>query len=250
MRVSAVQHDIIWQNAAATCERLEPLIQHAADGGAELVVLTEMFGTGFSMEPDLAGGPSEARQMEFLRRMAQIHQISIIASVAHGEGAIHTNRMVLIHPHQQFAPYDKRHPFTFMNEHHVFTAGDEVVQWELGGLRVTPQVCYDLRFADDFWAVGPTTDVFVVVANWPAARREHWMTLLRARAIENQCFVIGVNRVGDASGLHYCGDSMIIDPYGLVLATAHEQEAVLTADTSADRVLAVRTEFPFLQDRR
>ncbi len=118
------------------------------------------------------------------------------------------------------------------------------------GLRVTPFVCYDLRFADDFWARGPDTDLFLVVANWPAARRRHWSSLLVARAIENQCFVAGVNRVGTADGLDYTGDSAIIDPLGEVLVSAAGVETVLVADVDAGVVAGVRSRFPFLQDRR
>jgi predicted amidohydrolase len=115
---------------------------------------------------------------------------------------------------------------------------------------VTPFVCYDLRFADDFWITGPGTDLFLVVANWPASRRRHWSSLLVARAIENQCYVVGVNRVGTADGLVYSGDSAIIDPAGDILVTASGVETVLTADVDAATVTDVRTRFPFLQDRR
>ena len=122
--------------------------------------------------------------------------------------------------------------------------------FDLDGVRVSPFVCYDLRFADDFWALATTTDLYVVVANWPAPRREHWSTLLRARAIENQAYVVGVNRVGSADGLDYVGDSAIIDPLGNVLTSAWTEQTVLMADVDTDRVTATRERFPFLADRR
>ena len=111
-------------------------------------------------------------------------------------------------------------------------------------------MCYDLRFADEFWALADTTDCYVVPANWPAARREHWMTLLRARAIENQAYVVGVNRVGEGGRLQYSGDSMIVDPFGEILAQAADEETVIAADIDPKRVQSVRSEYPFLQDRR
>ena len=119
------------------------------------------------------------------------------------------------------------------------------------GLRLGLFVCYDLRFADEFWAVAPATDCYVVVANWPAARRHHWRSLLVARAIENQAYVVGVNRVGvDGNGLEHAGDSMIVDPLGEVLASAAGGETVLVADVDPAVVAGVRARFPFLADRR
>jgi predicted amidohydrolase len=118
-------------------------------------------------------------------------------------------------------------------------------------VRVSPFVCYDLRFADEFWAVAPRTDCYLVVANWPASRRHHWRSLLVARAIENQAYVVGVNRVGvDGNGLAYAGDSMIVDPLGEVLASASEIETIVMADIDPAVVADVRARFPFLADRR
>jgi predicted amidohydrolase len=111
-------------------------------------------------------------------------------------------------------------------------------------------VCYDLRFADEFWQLAPTTDVYLVPANWPESRRAHWVALLQARAIENQAYVVGCNRVGSGGGLTYSGDSRIIDPLGELLATAARTESILLADVSAEEVAAVRDRFRFLQDRR
>ena len=118
------------------------------------------------------------------------------------------------------------------------------------GLRISLFVCYDLRFADEFWQRAAQTDVYLVPANWPASRRLHWQALLQARAIENQAYVVGCNRVGDGGGLAYCGDSRIVDPTGELLATASQGESILFADVTADHVLDVRTRFRFMQDRR
>jgi predicted amidohydrolase len=135
-------------------------------------------------------------------------------------------------------------------EHQHYAPGAARLTVDVAGSRVSPFVCYDLRFADAFWPLAPTTDVYLVVASWPEARREHWRTLLRARAIENQAYVVGVNRVGAGGGLHYAGDSCVIDPLGDVLVSAATIETVITAEVDPATVAKVRAELPFLQDRR
>ncbi|HYH49741.1 MAG TPA: nitrilase-related carbon-nitrogen hydrolase, partial [Acidimicrobiia bacterium] len=146
--------------------------------------------------------------------------------------------------------YDKIHPFTYSGEHEHYAAGTRRITVDVEGIRVTPFVCYDLRFADEFWTEAQRTDCYVVVANWPAARRAHWQALLVARAIENQAYVVGVNRVGEGGGLAYAGDSRIIDPLGEVLAGGAGGETILLADVEPDVVTATRKRFPFLADRR
>ena len=131
-----------------------------------------------------------------------------------------STRFVLAGPDGTTHRYRKVHPFTFGGEEKSFRAGDELVTVEIDGLRISPFVCYDLRFADEFWQLAPTTDVYLVPANWPERRRLHWQVLLQARAIENQAYVVGVNRVGEGGGLSYVGDSRIVDPVGELLATA------------------------------
>ncbi len=161
-----------------------------------------------------------------------------------------TNRLVLAGPSGTLDHYDKIHPFTYSREHEHYAAGSSFLTVDIEGLRVSFFVCYDLRFADEFWALAPATDCYVVVANWPASRRTHWRALLTARAIENQAYVVGVNRVGEASRLSYAGDSMIVDPLGESLATAAHTETIVSAQIDAATVAKVRAEFPFLPDRR
>jgi predicted amidohydrolase len=252
LRVAALQHDIVWEQPAATFERLAPRVAAAAAAGARLVVLSEMFATGFSMAAERIaedeGGPTSA----FLVEQATTHGVFVCGSVPERTraGDKPANVLVLAGPDGTTRRYRKLHPFSYAGEHEHYTAGDEIVTWELDGVRVTPFVCYDLRLADEFWEAATRTDCYVVVANWPATRRAHWQTLLRARAIENQAYVVGVNRVGEASGLTYVGDSAIVDPMGEVLASAAEIETTLYADVDPAVVDKVRREFPFLPDRR
>lgn len=254
MKVAAIQHDIVWEDAEATRRHVRPMIEQAAAGGARLIVLTEMFATGFSMHPDRIaedeGGPTE----QFLLELAGRYDAYLIASIAQrGADGAYRNNAVVAGPDGAVRRYAKIHPFSFAGEHARYAAGLDFLTVEIDGLRVTPFVCYDLRFADEFWACAQNTDLYVVPANWPAPRREHWRSLLQARAIENQAYVVGVNRVGaagTAKELEHLGDSVVIDPLGRRLVEAAGVETVLLAEVSADTVRAVRAQFPFLADRR
>jgi predicted amidohydrolase len=251
MKVAVVQHDIVWEDAGATREHVTALIGKAAVAGARLVVLSEMFATGFSMRPERIaedeGGPTE----QFLVDRAREHDAHLIASVAQRRpDGRYVNNAILAAPDGSVYRYAKIHPFSYAGEHEHYAAGERHLTVEVDGLRVTPFVCYDLRFADEFWARAHDTDLYVVPANWPSSRREHWRVLLRARAIENQAYVIGANRVGAAKDLRYVGDSAIIDPLGEMLAEAGDEEAVLLADVDTQRVAEVRGRLPFLRDRR
>jgi predicted amidohydrolase len=249
--VAAVQHDIVWEDPVATRGRVQPLIARAADAGARLIVLPEMFATGFSMRPERVGedegGPSE----QFLLEQAAKYDAYLLASIAQrGADGRYRNNAVLARPDGSTERYAKIHPFSFAGEHEHYAAGEQFRTVDLDGLRVTLFVCYDLRFADEFWALAAQTDLYVVPANWPAPRHEHWRALLRARAIENQAYVLGVNRVGLAKDLPHVGGSALLDPMGTTLAEGDDQETVLLGEVDAAAVSRVRTEFPFLADRR
>lgn len=252
MKVAVVQHDIAWEDAAATRSALEPRIAEAARMGARLVVLTEMFATGFSMRTEVTAEPVEGATADWMRRMAAVHDVWLAGSIATSvEGlARPVNRFHLVAPAGRVQTYDKIHTFTYAGESEHFDAGDQLVTVEIEGVRCTLAICYDLRFADQFWGVAADTDCYLIVANWPATRREHWQTLLRARAIENQAWVVASNRVGtDGNGLLHVGDSAIIDPLGVVVATASPDAALLVADVDPAQVASVRTTLPFSADR-
>jgi predicted amidohydrolase len=250
VRVAAIQHDIAWEDAAATRAHVAPMIAEAAADGARLIALSEMYATGFSMRPERIaedeGGPNE----QFLCEQAARHDAYLVASVAQrGADGGYRNNAVLAAPHGTVHRYAKIHPFSYGGEHEHYTAGDRHVTVSVDDLRVSLFVCYDLRFADEFWACALDTDLYVVPANWPQARREHWRVLLRARAIENQAYVLGVNRVGLAKTLPHSGDSVLIDPLGRRVAEAGADETVLGGEVSRATVSAIRARFPFLVDR-
>jgi predicted amidohydrolase len=251
MKVALVQHDIVWEDAAATREHVRPMIAKAAADGARVIVLSEMFATGFSMQPERIaedeGGPSE----QFLVDQAAEHDAYLIGSLAQrGADGHYRNNAIVAAPDGRVQRYAKIHPFGFAGEDKHYTAGDRFLTVEIDSFRMSIFVCYDLRFADEFWALADRTDAYVVVANWPEPRREHWQTLLRARAIENQAYVIGVNRVGAVKDLMHAGDSAVIDPLGRVVAQCPSGEAVVTTDIDTATVSHTRTTLPFLRDRR
>ncbi len=252
MRIAAVQHDIVWEDRDANFERLAPQVRRAVGAGAELVLLTETFSTGFSMTPGI-GEPEGGPSAQFLAGMAAEHGVWVggtCPEIADGE-QLPYNSFVLAGPDGSTHRYRKLHPFTHAGEHERFRAGEKPVTVEIGGLRVTPFVCYDLRFADVFWKAAPGTDVYLVPANWPSPRRVHWQTLLQARAIENQAYVVGCNRVGTAGdGTEHAGDSRIVSPMGELLATAAGVETVVLADVDPAEVTATRDRLRFLPDRR
>jgi predicted amidohydrolase len=250
MRVALLQMDLAWEDVAENHRRAARLLAEAKEGGASLAVLPEMFSTGFSMDAariaQPAGGPSET----FLRDQARALGLWILASVPERGEPAPRNMALLVSPRGAVVKYAKIHPFSYAGEDKVYTAGDRVVTADVEGVRVTPLVCYDLRFPEPFRTAAGETDLFVVVANWPDPRREHWRTLLRARAIENQAYVVGVNRAGDGGGLRYAGDSAAIAPLGETLVEADAREQVLFADVDPGVVQKLRARFPALSDRR
>ena len=201
MLTAVIQHDIVWTDAPATRRHVEPLVAQAAAAGARLVVLTEMFATGFCMDPELVAeapaGPTES----WLVEQACRHDTWLVGSIAQRADADAGDRRavnvaVVAGPDGQRYRYEKMHPFSYAGEHEHYRPGDKPLTVEIDGVRTSIFICYDLRFADDFWALAHDTDCYVVVANWPEPRREHWRALLRARAIENQAYVVAANRVG------------------------------------------------------
>ena len=256
VRVAAVQHDIVWHDRDANFDALAPRVAAAAAGGARLVLFTETFSTGFSFDTPGIGEPEGGPSSQFLAACARRHGVWVggscpeISADAPPEDQRPSNSFVLAGPDGEQHRYRKIHPFSHADEQRYVRPGTEFVTVDIDGLRVSLFVCYDLRFADEFWGLATTTDAYLVIANWPAKRRLHWSALLRARAIENQAYVVGVNRVGRGGALDYSGDSAIIDPLGEVLASGAGGETILYADLDPAHVASTRDHFRFLQDRR
>ncbi len=252
MKIAALQHDIVWENRDANLARLEPQVTAAAGAGARLVILCEVFATGFSMDSSRTSEPIDGPTVRWMKERAAEHGIWIAGSLPlqGEEGPLPTNSLLVIGADGVTFRYDKLHPFTYAGEHERFVPGrDPRVIVSIEGVRLGLTVCYDLRFADQYWAMAPNVDAYIVIANWPSSRRHHWRKLIDARAIENQAYVIGVNRVGKGGGLEYSGDSRIVSPSGELLASAAHDETMLLANIDPEFVRATRAKFPFLQDR-
>ena len=256
LRVAALQHDIVWNDRDANFERLAPQIASAVAAGAGLVLCTETFSTGFVVDDAELGEPEGGPSSRFLLDQAKEHGVWVggscpeIPAGSSPDDRRPANTFVLAGPDGTAHRYRKIHPFTYGGEDEHYRPGSAFTTVEIEGLRVSMFVCYDLRFADEFWALAEDTDLYLVPANWPAKRRGHWQSLLLARAIENQAYVVGVNRVGEGGGIAYGGDSRIVDPLGDLLVTAGDIETMLLADVSAATVARTRAHFPFLRDRR
>lgn len=257
MRVAAIQHDIVWEDRDATLARLGPQVAQAAATGARLVAVTEMFATGFSMRTHHTAETLAGPTVAWMHERAAEHGIWLAGSVpllaedpsAEGVAGLPSNSLLVVGPDGTRHRYDKIHPFSYAGEHERFRPGARSVVIDLEGLRIGLSVCYDLRFADLYWEREDTVDLELIVANWPGARRHHWRTLLDARAIEGQLYVLAVNRVGSGGELDYAGDSRIIDPLGEVLAAGAGGETILIADIDPATVTATRQRFPFRADR-
>lgn len=253
MNVVCCQLDIAWEDKAANHAKVESLVARVRPPENSLVVLPEMFATGFSMNVGAITDTASRETEEFLSQTAARHKTFVLGGVVHrdreGRGR---NECVVYSPDGlEVARYCKLHPFTLGGEAEHYAAGGEVQTFCAGGFTVAPFICYDLRFPEIFRvAVRRGANLFTVIANWPTPRVDHWTTLLKARAIENQAYVVGVNRCGDDPYLPYPGRSIIFDPRGRVVAEADHREGTISADLDAQALIDYRREFPFLTDMR
>lgn len=244
MKIAICQTDIAWKQPARNLARLESLVA-AAD--ADVVLLPEMFATGFATNPSGAAEAQDGPIVTAMLRWTAQYGRAVAGSVAVAEGGRFYNRMYFITPSGECTYYDKRHLFAPGGEACHFTPGDRRVVVEYGGLRFLLLICYDLRFP--VWSrCRGNYDAILCCASWPASRRDVWRTLLRARALENQCYVAGVNRVGSDPSARYAGDSALVDFKGRTLAEAKEGEQTLTADFDPAAAAAFREKFPAWQD--
>ncbi|MGH8021112.1 MAG: nitrilase-related carbon-nitrogen hydrolase [Opitutaceae bacterium] len=251
MEVVALQYDIAWENRPENAAIIHRMLTEASPGPGALIVLPEMGLTGFSMAPDkVADGP--ARETErILRTLARAHRAHVLGGlVTRAPDGRGRNEALLAGPTGEVvARYSKIHPFSPAGEHRRYEAGKEVVVAACGAFQLAPFVCYDLRFPEIFrTAARRGATLIAVIANWPETRHAHWRTLLQARAIENQCWVVGVNRCGRDPKFNYPGGSLVIDPFGTVVAAAGEGEHALRASLDPAAVARFRKDLPALAD--
>jgi omega-amidase len=250
MRVVCCQTDIVWEDRAANLARVADLLATNPPAAGSLVVLPEMFSTGFSMNLECVAEGQDGDTHRFLADAARKYVAYVLGGlVTVAEDGRGRNESVVYGPDgTEVARYQKIRPFCF-GERDRFAAGERITRFELGGARVASFICYDLRFPELFRAAARQgTDVFVVIANWPVARIGHWVTLLQARAIENQAYVVGVNRVGDDPKLHHNGRSLVVAPGGEILLDCGEEETIRSVEIDLGALSEYRKKLPFLDD--
>lgn len=252
LKLIAVQTDIAWENKIANFAKVRSLVSAAAPAKGALIVLPEMFATGFTMNADAMaedyGGPTE----QFLSELARAHECWVHGGAPmRGKNGTARNKALTFGPDGQLISfYAKMRPFSPGNEHQFYQAGTGPRTFEWAGICVAPFICYDLRFPELFRqaAKAHRPELFTVIASWPEKRAEHWVKLLQARAIENQAYVAGVNRVGQDPYYNYSGRSMVVSPQGEIIAEAGAGEGVVTAELDIENLKHYRQGLPFLND--
>ena len=266
LNLTLIQTNLYWEDKEANLLLLEDKINSIKES-TQVAVLPEMFSTGFSMKPEELAEYMDGKTMHWLRKMANDKKLIVTGSLIIEEKGKYYNRLIWMLPNGQYGQYDKRHLFAYADEDKHYTAGNQRLIASVNGWKINLMVCYDLRFP--VWArqtsspYGEETpsalggevgrgleyDVLIYVANWPERRSIAWKTLLVARAIENQCYVIGVNRVGkDGHDIYHSGDSMVVDPLGEILYHKADEEGVFTISLEKEHLEKVREKLPFWRD--
>lgn len=251
MRVGLTQMDIVWEDKDKNMVKAEKLMQQAAEQKVDLLVFPEMTLTGFTMNTILAGEEMLfSPTLRFFKEASRKYRMAIAFGFVEDFGGEYYNKLMIVSEGRIIYDYDKIHPFTFGEEGEHYIGGHEVKSVLLKDMELSGFVCYDLRFPEIFQAVSERTDMILVIANWPKERALHWETLLRARAIENQCYMIGVNRTGKGNGLEYGESSMAFDPLGERLTKAHSKSELMVVEVESAKVREIRKRFPFKEDRQ
>lgn len=253
LQFSLIQSSLFWEDKGANLDMLAQKIR-SIEQPTEIIVLPEMFTTGFSMQPEKFAENMEGPSVDWMQRLSQEKKAIITGSLIIEENRNYFNRLVWTLPNGQLGYYDKRHLFAFAGEDQHYTAGNKRLIASVKGWKINLQICYDLRFP--VWARQQSTedankeyDVLLYIANWPEKRSHAWKTLLTARAIENQCFTIGVNRVGlDGNNIVHSGDSMVVGPLGEVLYHCAYEEDIFHIRLQKEEVNNTRERFPFWKD--
>ncbi len=247
LKITTIQADLNWEDIDANLAMFDELIM-TIEESTDIVILPEMFSTGFSMKSKELAERADGKTMYWMHETAKKLGAVVTGSIIFDDEGAMKNRLIWMRPDGTYDYYDKHQLFRMGNEHLAYEAGNEKIIVEYKGWKICPLICYDLRFP--VWARNVEDyDLLLYVANWPVPRRVHWQTLLKARAIENQAYVIGVNRVGVVKGLEYSGDTSIFDPFGDELYHVEYKVAVHTHELSKTRVEEVRKTIPYLKDR-
>jgi predicted amidohydrolase len=255
MNVACCQFDIAWEDKPANYLRVERRVREANLAPGTLLLLPEMFATGFSMNADAIAEPVNGRTAAFLANLARENGIHVLGGVVLANDDTtqrpHNEALLFAPTGEQLCRYAKVHRFRFAGEDKHYAAGDAPLSCVIDGWTVQPTICYDLRFPELYRAPNVRgAELICVIANWPAARDSHWMALLKARAIENQAYVAGVNRCGRDPNVEYSGHSQIISPRGQVIEDAGDRDAVIQAELDLDKLREYRAKFPALSDVR
>ncbi len=248
LNITLIQTDLVWEDSGRNLSAIEKKIDGIREE-TQLIILPEMFATGFSMDAAKIAQDMDGSAVSWLVDQARRKKTDIVGSLAIRENGRFHNRLIWAEPGGGLLTYDKKHLFRYAGEEKIYTAGDRHLSVDLHGWKIRPFICYDLRFPIWTRNLNNAYDVALYIANWPARRSHHWKALLPARAIENQCYVVGVNRVGtDGNGLSYSGDSTVIDPMGNALFQKSDEETVHTVELSFEILQKYRRTFPAWMD--
>ncbi|MES2812863.1 MAG: nitrilase family protein [Bacteroidota bacterium] len=248
MKVAIIQSNLVWENPQANRNHFEEKINSIQDP-VDLIVLPEMFSTGFTMNPANVAETMQGETVTWMQSIATANNCALTGSIIIQENGSFYNRMIFVFPNGKIQTYDKRHLFSLAKEEVVFTAGNEKVIVEYNNWKICLQICYDLRFPV-FARNVENYDMLLYVASWPKPRINAWDALLKARAIENLCFAIGVNRIGcDANNFEYVGHSQVVDFLGNYLVEPFEEENVKIMTLDKNQMLETRSKLNFLEDK-
>ena len=249
LNITLIQTTLVWENIDKNLQHFSNKIA-AIKENTDLIVLPEMFSTGFSMHPEKSAEPQNGKTLKWMKKQAELKNAAVCGSIIIEENSKYYNRLFFVHPNGDFQTYDKRHLFSFSGEHKKYESGTEKLIVEYKGWKICPLICYDLRFP--VWARNTENyDVLIYGANWPTARILAWDTLLRARSIENLCYTIGVSRIGtDPNNNNYIGHSAVYDAVGEKISTKNwESDFIETLTLTRNHIKETRKKFQFLKDK-
>lgn len=248
LKITIFQGYLFWENIDKNLQNIALRLTGIREK-TDLIILPEMFNTGFSMNAEALAEPMNGKTMQWMQTIAKKYDCVVTGSLIITEDSKYYNRLIWMLPDGTHQQYDKRHLFALGQEHHTYTAGNQRLIVELKGWKICPVICYDLRFPVFLRNKDTAYDMLLIVANWPEKRALHWRTLIPARAVENQSYVIGVNRVGhDGNEVYHSGDSTCISPNGDVVYYKRDEEDVYTFTINPDEMIKTRRALPFLKD--